>query len=143
MQFIEVIGLDVGKKRTGLARINLIAKVPEPLETIETAEALNLLPDIIKQHNSQAVVVGLPRGMQAQETDQTRWVRDWTKGLMGLVDLPFYWQDEAATSIEAESLAKTIPGMPNTSIDSLSACILLQDFQMTAENLRWEIERQA
>ncbi len=143
VQFSEVIALDVGKKRTGLARVNLIAKIPEPLQTIETKNVLKLLPDVIKEHGAQALVIGLPRGMQAQETEQTEWVKEWTAELAKHIKLPFYWQDETATSLEAENMAKTSSNTPAASIDSLSACILLQDFLMTPEHLRWKIEGQS
>mgnify|MGYP006375151227 FL=1 len=69
----DILGLDLGLKRTGVARINLIAKIAEPLSAIQmdNTDLVSKVQELITEHNACAVVVGLPRGLDGQETEQT------------------------------------------------------------------------
>ena len=124
MQVRQIIGLDVGINKTGLARASTAARLAEPLKTVATAEILKNLEEIIGSEDIAAIVVGLPRGLDGQETDQTRWVRDWRgKAKDALPGIRFYWQDEALTSKLASS-----QNAKNVTEDALAASIILQDF---------------
>lgn len=122
----QLIGLDVGQKRTGIARASSIARLAEPLATVETAELPVKLKEIFGQYDPQVVVVGLPRNLQSEDTEQTRWVRDFVGKLKSqFPNRTFHWQDEALTTVAAGqgSLAKK-----PTEIDARAASIILQDF---------------
>lgn len=125
MEAKQFIGLDVGSKRTGIARASDIAKIAEPLKTVETKGLDGVLAELIKNDDISGIVVGLPRNLQGDDTDQTAWVRQWVADAKGKIGKEFYWQDEALTSVEAEKqpVTKNHPG-----IDALSAAIILQDF---------------
>lgn len=122
----DFIGLDVGIRRTGFARASNAAKIAEPLFTVDTAEVIDKLNDLMKQGDIEAIVVGLPRNLSGEDTKQTEWVREWVTGVKAKIDIPFYAQDEALTSKMAE--AKNISGQKLHDIDSLAASIILQDF---------------
>ena len=126
MEAKQLIGIDVGHKRIGVARASSSAKIAEPLVTIQASEGLERLQQIIKQESAGTVVVGLPRSLQGDDTAQTIWVREWVDAAKKKIKLPFYWQDEALTSqiAEAERKAHKSPH----EIDSLAAAIILQDF---------------
>jgi putative Holliday junction resolvase len=49
------------------------------------------------------IVVGLPKRLNGEETDQTPLVRQFVSALSALVALPVDLQDERLTSVEAES----------------------------------------
>jgi putative Holliday junction resolvase len=129
----QLLGLDVGKKRIGIARASSLARLPEPLTTIKTAGALKALQQIIKEHDMQIVVVGLPRNLQGYDTAQTAWVQNWVDAAKKRIELPFYWQDEALTSIKAEGLRLKAK---DQDIDALAAAIILQDFLDAPESER-------
>jgi putative Holliday junction resolvase len=122
------IGLDVGEKRIGVARIHSVVKIPEPLDLINVTEVQDVT-DVIKKlvldYNADGIVIGLPRGLDGQETAQTTICRQFALELSSNIDTPVYLIDEAGTSkLADERLGKN----SQTSRDSMAAAILLDDF---------------
>lgn len=133
MEANEYIGVDVGKARTGLARGSKLARLAEPLKTVPTEQAIAEIEKLANK-NLAGVVVGLPRNLKGQDTEQTKWVRDWVDSAKQKINATFYWQDEALTSKLAE--AKILAGGTVSNVDSLAAQIILQDFFDSPESLR-------
>ena len=131
----DIIGLDLGEQRTGVARINTFARIAEPLEIIATNEDdfMDSLVCVIDAHSAQALVVGLPRGLDGQETKQTYWAKELTRKIQGHVSVPVFSIDEAGTTKQARESNKN-----KEYVDSIAAGILLEDF--LAEVLRGNIE---
>lgn len=129
MEVREILGLDVGMKRTGIARASNVARLAEPLVTVPTKDTAKKLAELNKAGQVEAVAIGLPRNLKNEDTDQTKWVRQWVDELKNKTDLPLYWQDEALSTVEAEA-AK---GVKKGDKDSLSAAVILQDFLNTPE----------
>jgi putative Holliday junction resolvase len=127
----QYLALDVGLKRTGIARGSDAARLAEPLRTVATTEVLSTLKNLAEEYNVSAIVVGLPRNLHGNSTQQTNWVRDWVVKLKRKIDLPFYWQDEVLTTRIAE--AKKLSYKKVHDIDSLAAAIILQDFLDTPQ----------
>ena len=127
----QLIGLDVGGTRTGIARASAVARIAQPLETVETKQVLSRLSELIDEYAVDTIVVGLPRSLDGNDTDQTRWVRQWMVGAKEKINKPFYWQDEALTTKLAELKAKTSKKTQDT--DALAAAVILQDFLDTPE----------
>ncbi len=126
MEADEFLSLDVGLKRTGIARGSTLAKMAEPLETVETEKVITRLGELVNNYGAIGIVVGLPRNLSGNDTAQTSWVRDWVNHAKRKIDLPFYWQDEALTSKIANARQKVYKKIHD--IDSLAAAIILQDF---------------
>ena len=131
MEVKQILALDVGRARTGIARASNIARLAEPLMTVETDKALNTIKDLIREQDVEAIVIGLPRNMKSDDTAQTEWVRDWVKKAKDHVRAPFYWQDEALTSKLAESSPLKLK--KGQTADALAAAIILEDFLDTTE----------
>jgi len=125
----EFIGVDVGAARVGLARGSDAARIAEPLKTIEAKEALNELKVLTDTRRISGIVVGLPRGLDGQDTPQTVAVRQWVEKAKNSLNLPFYWQDEALTSHSAEQHKID----PKIGADAYAAAVILQDFLDTPE----------
>lgn len=123
-----ILALDIGGRKIGIARANNIAKVAEPLSTLINDETFpEKLHGIIIEENAGLVVVGLPRGLEGQETQQTRYVRSFMEKLD--LSVPFKFQDEALTSVKAEEkLTKTTKSYTKYDIDSNAASIILEDY---------------
>lgn len=134
MEANEYLGLDVGHKRIGTARASALAMLAEPLDTISTHNALEKLGEIIDKRHVGTIVVGLPRNLAGNDTAQTDWVRDWVRQAQEQIDLPFYWQDEALTSVIAEA-SRQAHKHPRD-VDALAAAIILQDFLDSPESER-------
>lgn len=123
--------MDVGDKRVGIARGSSAARIAEPLKTVEAQEAVSLIASLAQQNKVDGIVVGLPRSLDGSETDQTKKVRDWAKAAQAQISLPFYWQDEALTSVIAQTNNDTKAGS-----DAVAASVILQDFLDTPSEQR-------
>jgi putative Holliday junction resolvase len=129
----SVLALDVGSKRIGVAATSLIARLPHPLVTLDNDDKFfDALRRLIAEESAGVLVVGLPRGLQGQETDQTRVIESFVSELKQQVDLPVYMQDEAVTSEKAETELKQ-RGKPYSKgdIDALAATYILDDWLAT------------
>jgi putative holliday junction resolvase len=120
----EYLGVDVGAARVGIARGGSFAKIAQPLKTLAAATAIDDLGELAANITADGIVVGLPRGLDGQETVQTKTVRHWVKTAQAKIGLPFYWQDEALSSHLAESQKNNSAA----GADAAAAAIILQDF---------------
>ncbi len=128
---MEILALDIGTVNVGLARGSTAARIAQPLKTLKTKNIEELKKEI-ELNGAEAIVVGLPRNLSGEDTDQTRWVRAWVKDAKSSVGLPFYWQDEALTS----HLAQGRKAKNQVDEHAEAAAIILQDFLDTPEQER-------
>jgi putative Holliday junction resolvase len=101
-----------------------------PLTTLERTETFwSELLQVMKQNDVDQIVIGLPRGLDGQETDQTAAAQAFGKELANQTNVPISWQDEAVTSVQAETVLKQ-QGKPYTKgdIDAVAASLILQDY---------------
>lgn len=126
----NLLALDVGDKRIGVAVASSVAKLPRPLATVENNDkSLQELQDIVKKEDVGIIVIGLPRGLEGQETAQTGVVRDFRDKLETVIKLPIHWQDEALTSVKAEKeLRNRGLGYNKDHVDALAATYILEDY---------------
>jgi putative Holliday junction resolvase len=125
-----ILALDVGAQRIGVARANTIARIASPLVTLTNdSTTFDEITALITSEDVGALVVGLPRGLEGQETAQTQTIRDFVTELKAKTDLPVYFQDEALTSRKAEDELES-RGKPFSKgdIDALAATFILEDF---------------
>ncbi|HJP96407.1 MAG TPA: Holliday junction resolvase RuvX [Candidatus Saccharimonadales bacterium] len=124
------LALDVGAQRIGVARANSIARIASPLTTLQhTDQVLSDIAQLVKQEQADELVVGLPRGLESQETDQTRYVRQFVADLQTHITIPIHFQDEALTSVTAkkELEARKKP-YAKGEVDALAATYILNDY---------------
>ncbi len=123
----EVLALDVGGKRIGVARANTVARIPEPLATILVdGTEVEQITELAKAHDVTKLVVGLPRNQSGDETAQSQLVRDFAAKLEGF---EIIWQDESLTSVNAEEiLQQSGKKFSKTDVDSLAAAQILNDY---------------
>jgi putative holliday junction resolvase len=125
-----ILALDVGTKRTGVAASDVAVRLARPLTTLTMDENIQqALQALVHEHGVIGLVVGLPRGLDGQETAQTGIVRAFVEALKPHLQLPYYWQDEAVTSLQAEEeLQRRGKPYKKGDIDALSATYILEDF---------------
>lgn len=126
----RLVALDVGTKRIGIATANVVARLASPLQTINVdKEVFDHLAQIFAEQTACQLVVGLPRGLNGQDTEQTAYTRDFVTRLQRHTSLPVGWQDEAVTSRLSEDSLKA-KGKPYSreQIDALAACYILEDW---------------
>lgn len=126
----SILGLDVGGKRVGVAVASLSARLPRPLVTLRRGEGfMDELEKLIEKEAAGALVIGLPRGLEGQNTAQTVEVEAFARDLGKRLKLPVYMQDEALTTKHAESELQS-RGRPyvRADVDALAATYILQDW---------------
>ncbi len=128
----NILALDVGGTRIGLAVASTIARIAHPFLTILNSDTvIDDLRDVIKREAIDILVVGLPRNLEGQETAQTAVARAFAEQL-AVLGLPLHLQDEAATSVKAKAELES-RGKPylKGDIDALAATYILDDFLQT------------
>jgi putative holliday junction resolvase len=123
----KYLGIDYGSKRIGIATADSETKLATPLRAVGSHE----LADILGSEGPfEAVVVGLPRGLDGQETAQTLAVRRFTDDVLGRTHgIDPVFQDEAGTSGVAEDrLSESGKPYTKAGIDAEAAAIILQDY---------------
>ncbi len=138
----EILALDVGERRIGVASANPAARMATPLTTLtHEADIFEQIAALLADHSAMALVIGLPRGLDGQETAQTQRVRDFAAQLAAHVAVPLHWQDEALTSRKAEDELQS-RGKPFSKgdIDALAATYILEDFlHDNPDPTRWRV----
>ncbi len=122
------LGIDYGSKRIGLALGDSDIKLARPLTTLDASKPAywDQLKAFMNEHRVDELVVGLPRGLDGGETDQTKAARFFAVELASL-KLPIHLQDEAGTSeLARERIGKKL--VTKGQIDAEAAAIILQDF---------------
>lgn len=125
-----ILALDVGNARIGIALAHVAARIPHPIGAVPHDEAVfNRLREFCEQEGVAQIVVGLPRGLEGQETAQTGEVRAFGARLEKELSIPFAWQDEAVTSVQAEAeLQARRKPYTKQDIDALAATYILGDY---------------
>ena len=136
---MRVLGVDFGRKRIGLAISDASATLARPWQAIaagltpkdSAAAVAAILRDAAGDDLVHAVVVGLPRRLSGEDTDQTAPTREFAAALGELAGVPVYLQDERLTSIEAEArlaVRERDWRKRKAKIDATAAAIILQDY---------------
>jgi putative Holliday junction resolvase len=124
------LSLDVGKVRIGLATANSISKLPSPVTTLPNdQDFLVELNKLIAENQINELVVGLPKSLEGNDTDQTIWLREFYENLKTKLDIPIHLENEALSSVRAETELKNIGRVySKEDVDALAACFILDDF---------------
>ena len=128
---MKIIGLDVGEKRIGVAKVDTSTKIAVPVCTLEVdGSEWNEISKLTRLHNTNFVVLGMPRSNEGNETKQSLFVRNFAKKLVEKVPgVRIKFQDESLTSVVAEERLKARKKKyEKGEIDSEAASIILQDF---------------
>lgn len=126
----SILALDVGAKRIGVARASLASKLPSTHGVINNdKDVMDSIKQLIMEEQSVALVVGLPRGLDGQETAQTKQVRQFVDELKTVIEIPIHFQDESLTSVKAQDQLKTKAVLYNKgAVDELAASYILDDW---------------
>lgn len=130
MTKINALALDVGGRRIGMAVGDTEMKIPRILPTIEVSDGVfEQITDIVTYEGVDTIVVGYPRNLSGEATEQTKVSEQFASELRQHIDIAVEFQDESLTSIRAEEILRQ-RGKPYTKadIDAEAAAIILQDF---------------
>ncbi|MBR8830201.1 MAG: putative pre-16S rRNA nuclease [Chroococcopsis gigantea SAG 12.99] len=131
---VSALGLDVGKKRVGVAGCDgtgLIATGLTTLERTTFAQDVEWFKKLIAERDATVLVVGLPYTMDGGLGKQAEQVQRYAERLKNALDIALEYVDERCTSIEAEEYLKQKKGWNSRDkarIDRVAATIILQQW---------------
>lgn len=126
MDGMRYCGVDYGSKRVGLAISDAGGRIAFPKETVQNkgrAFVLTRLKSFCASEGVSRIIIGLPRGLDGAETEQTRDVRLFADALKKEISLPVDFEDEALTTHMVE---KT--GIRKEHADEAAAALILQSY---------------
>jgi putative Holliday junction resolvase len=132
MERISALGLDVGKKRVGVAGCDGTGLIATGLTAIErssfTAD-VEKFKKLVAEREAQILVVGLPYSMDGSIGFQAKQVEKYARRVAAALQLPLEYVDERLTSVEAEEQLKAqkrFSTRDKGAVDRRAATILLQ-----------------
>lgn len=131
---LSALGLDVGKKRIGVAGCDGTGLIATGLTTIERKsfdQTVAVLRQIVQERSVQVLVVGLPYSMNGTLGFQAHHVQKFATALAQNLQLPLEYVDERLTSFQAEQLLtaqKISPSRNKGLVDRKAASLILQQW---------------
>ena len=126
------IGIDYGKKRTGLAISDPLGIFASPLDTIHPAKLIEYLKKLAENETIKSFIVGAPQNLNGQESEAMKDIRAFLPVLKkAFPEIPVELEDERFTSVLAHR-AMIDGGMKysdrrdKANVDKISAAIILQ-----------------
>jgi putative holliday junction resolvase len=126
----KVLGLDVGDKRVGVALCLLMLGVAHPLVTLTRDDStIDRIRELCEEEAIETIVVGVPRRLNGQDSEQTKKTLAFITELKAQIAQEIVEQDEALTSLQAESwLNEHRKSYEKADIDAVAASLILQDY---------------
>jgi putative Holliday junction resolvase len=130
----RIIAIDYGTKRTGLAVTDPLGIIATPLTTVLSKDLLVFLRQYLLIENVESIVIGMPKTLQNQDSENAKHVRKFITELrQQLPAIPLHTIDERFTSSMAMD-AMIRGGMKKKdrrvkgNVDKISATIILQSY---------------
>lgn len=120
---MRVMALDFGAARTGVAVSDATGTLARPLCVVERAASgagLDRLVSLVREHEAELVVVGLPLTLRGERGEQARATDDFVAALRPRLAIPVETYDERFTTTLAQQTGGRAPE------DAVAAAHLLQ-----------------
>ncbi len=103
---MRFLGIDHGDSKIGLALGDDEVKLALPFKIVKTKDFFQEIKNIIKEEGIDEIVLGLPKNLNNEETQQTHKVYNFLNELRKVIHLPIHLEDERRTSIMAKKFKK-------------------------------------
>ena len=137
----RIIGIDYGRKRTGVAVTDPLKIVAGALATVPTHTLEQFITDYVAREQVELIVIGQPTQLDGQPSESMRYITPFVNRLKKLLpDIPIVMYDERFTSTIAHQ-AMIAGGMKKSDrrdkarVDSIAATIILNDYLSSIHNL--------
>ena len=124
---MNILALDYGEKRIGVAKGSTEIKIALPFSIIKNNGnnfVISEILDIISEENIELLLIGLPIGLSGKNTKQTDIINNFIKLIENKIDIPIITIDERFTTKSANSLSNN----KKRRIDDIAAMIILQNY---------------
>lgn len=135
---MRILGLDIGKRRVGVATSDVTRTLARPLRTLQVSDADRLetvVAEVLRLASEEdgvaSVVVGLPRHLDGTPSPQTAEVEQFIAALRTRIPMPVVTEDERLSSREADSrlaLRERDWKKRKVMLDAAAAAVILQDY---------------
>jgi putative transcription antitermination factor YqgF len=98
---VKVLALDYGAARTGVAVSDATGTIARPLGVVEraaSADGLSELEALVRRHEADCVIVGLPLTLRGERGGQALETETFVEALRELLDVPVETYDERFTT---------------------------------------------
>jgi len=133
-QYISALGLDIGRKRIGVAGCDRTGLIATGITTIERSSFIHDVEQfqhIVNERQVEILVIGLPYSMDGSLGFQARQVQKYATRLAQSLNLPIEYVDERLTSFQAEQMLIAEHRSPSRNkglIDRKAAALILQQW---------------
>lgn len=134
----RILGIDYGKKRTGIAVTDPLQIISTGLTTVDSYELISFLKKYFQQEEVELIVIGEPKNLDDSDTHATPLVKEIIKKLeKEFPKIPIKKVDERFTSKMAKQ-AMIEMGMKKKNrrnkrtVDEIAATIMLQEYMASA-----------
>ncbi|MBU1092462.1 Holliday junction resolvase RuvX [Patescibacteria group bacterium] len=133
---MRILGIDLGKKRIGIALGDTENKLVVGLPTLINDHAIIAeLEAIISREQIKKLIIGLPRTMSGQVGKQASYTRKWGDMAMRNLQIDIEYVDERLSSKMArDSLAALGKALKKEDIDQAAAVFILQGYFDSLKN---------
>tara|TARA_E500000178_G_scaffold210076_1_gene207325 strand:+ start:32 stop:463 length:432 start_codon:yes stop_codon:yes gene_type:complete len=130
----KYIGIDYGKKRTGISISDYEKIISFPLETVETINLLNFLKDLIKKEKIEKIIIGKPlklnNNIHLIENEIVEFIKSINKSFPNIT---IHRVDERFTSKISKKILNQLETkkkirMDKSIIDKISASLILESY---------------
>lgn len=136
----RILGIDYGRKRTGVAVTDPLQIVAGNLATVPTHTLMQFIKDYIEREQVERIVVGQPMQLNGEPSESMRYITPFVNRLRAeLPDMPIVMYDERFTSSIAHQ-AMIDGGMKKSDrrdksrVDAIAATIILNDYLQSKYN---------
>lgn len=137
----RILGIDYGRKRTGVAVTDTLKIVASNLATVPTHTLLQFITDYIAREPVERIVVGLPTQLNGEPSESMKYITPFINRLRKQLpeDIPVVMYDERFTSTIAHQ-AMIDGGMKKSDrrdksrVDAIAATIILNDYLQSIYN---------
>ena len=134
------MGIDYGRKRTGLAVTDPLKIVAGNLATVPTHTLMQFIKDYMAKEDIERIVVGQPSQLNGEPSESMRYITPFVNRLKTeLPEVPVVMYDERFTSAIAHQ-AMIDGGMKKSDrrdksrVDAIAATIILNDYLQSIYN---------
>ncbi len=137
---MRVLGLDLGKRRVGVAVSDPDGTIATPLMQFRADGREGIVAAVrrlVAEQGAERVVVGLPLHADGTAGEQARWTRDVAAALAEALDVPVATWDERFSTDEADAILDRAGGHVRgrksrrdrqARRDMVAAAVILQDY---------------
>ncbi len=128
---MRYMGLDVGKKRIGVAISDDLAMTATPLSVIKTKGAIVAVSNLISEFEVERIIVGMPLNMNGTKGEMAEYVEKFIEKLARATPVEIVpWDERLSTSAVTRVLIESgaTREKRKTVVDKLSASYILQGY---------------